>query len=670
MTGREGPDLDQVFRDEATQRLDEMDAALLAAESGTESADTVDVLFRHAHTLKGTAGFVGRDDIANLAHAIEDVLDAVRAADGAAGQLGKEVATVLLQAVGMLRAQVSGEPAAASETAAELDRIRVSLAGPASEGEAIPPSPEVPVQGPAAADQPPATTTGVESRLLRVPAKKVDHLIDVVAEIMRHRQRLTWPAGAQDADDAGDDTAGGQAAARMLDELKDTAVGMRTLPLATISGALPRVVRDLAVQAGKDVEFTISGAGTELDRVVLESLSEPLAHLLRNAVRHGIEGPAERDLAGKPPRGRIELRAVPRGSTVEVAVADDGRGVSAEVAEAARRAGSLTDLLTRPGYSTAGEVTDVAGRGVGLDAVRDYVRSFGGSLEIRSAPGSGTEVVLLLPLALSLIEALLFERGGAVYGVPLAAVSEVVTVSSPLAIRGKPMLAVRSRPVPLADVAALLGAAAPPLPHRPPALVIGVSELTVAVACDALIGQREIAVKPLGPLLAGLAGYLGASVLGDGRIALLIEPHALLARLGDAGGPVPGSAGESSAPPSVLVVEDSFTARELQRSILETAGYHVLTARDGRDALAVLDQEPAIALVVTDLDMPNLGGLGLTRAIRASPARSSLPVVVVTAHGSDADVREGIEAGADAYMAKRSFDQQALLATVERLVGG
>jgi len=289
-------------------------------------------------------------------------------------------------------------------------------------------------------------------------------------------------------------------------------------------------------------------------------------------------------------------------------------------------AGSLADLLTRPGYSTAEEVTGVAGRGVGLDAVRDYVRSFGGSMEIRSEPGAGTEVVLLLPLALSLIEVLLFERGGAVYGLPLAAVAEVVTVTRALALQGRPMLAVRGRPVPLADVAALVGATTSPLPARAPALVIRVTELSVAVACDSLVGQQEIAVKPLGPLLAGADKFLGAAVLGDGRIALLIEPHALLVGLAEVTGPGPAPAAEPAAAPMVLVVEDSFTARELQRSILETAGYQVLTARDGREALDTLGREPAISLVVTDLEMPEIGGLELTRAIRADPVRSSLPV--------------------------------------------
>ena len=644
-----------------------MDAALVAVESGRAGAETVDALFRHAHTLKGTSGFVGRDDVGTLAHAMEDVLDAVRGS----GTFPPELATVLLRAVTAERALVAGAGLPPGDLLGELATARESIAPvpaetlPEASSRSEGPEASSRSEGPGQAE----SSAGAEGHLLRVPAGKIDHLIDVVAEVMQHRLR----AAGQEESEAGADAglAGdGQAAARMLDELRDTAVGLRTLPLATICGPLPRVVRDLAIQTGKEAEFVVAGDDTELDRVVLDSLSEPIAHLLRNAVIHGIETPAEREKAGKPGCGRIELRAVPRGSVVEVAVADDGRGVSAATAAQASSEGSLTDLLTSPGFSTAREVSGAAGRGVGLDAVREHVRSFGGSLEIRSEPGRGTEVAMLLPLALSLMDVLLVERGGALFAVPLATVTEVVTVTGVMTVQGQRMVLVHDRPLPLADLAALVGATAPALPQRPPALVIKTSERTIAVACDALVGQQEIAVKPLGPLLSGAGAFLGAAVLGDGRIALLADPHALTASAARGHSAMPGSEPAAApAAPTILVAEDSFTARELQRSILETAGYQVLTARDGREALDVLGREPEIALVVTDLEMPQLGGLELTRAIRADPVRSSLPVVVVTAHGSQDDVRRGIEAGADAYMAKRSFDQHALLATVERLIG-
>jgi two-component system chemotaxis sensor kinase CheA len=448
---------------------------------------------------------------------------------------------------------------------------------------------------------------------------------------------------------------------------------MRTLPLGSILGALPRAVRDLALQEGKDVELVMFGSDTELDRVILEGLFEPLVHLMRNAIGHGIESPEERERAQKPARGRVELRAEQRGSLVEIVVSDDGRGVSPETIEEARREGSLTDVLTRAGYSTADEVTDLAGRGVGLDAVKAHVQSYGGSLDVRSEPGRGTEVILLLPLALALLNVLLFERGNNVFGVSLASVEEALTVSETFTLEGRRAIQLRGRSVPLVDVAALVGAAAPALRERAPAIVVSAGGRRVAAACDALLGEEEVVVKPLGPLLESIDGYLGGAILGDGRIALLLEPAALTS--GTKRGArvrvlaTPPAPQKVNATPKVLVVEDSFTVRELQKSILEAAGYRVVTARDGRDALDTLERDDEIELVVTDLEMPELDGIGLTKAIRADAERSALPVVIVTSLATDDDRRLGIEAGADAYMGKGSFDQQALLETVQRLVG-
>ena len=683
-------ELTEIFREEAITRLDQMDAALLAMESGDAGAETIDSLFRNAHTIKGSAAMLGFDDVRALAYAVEDVLARVRET----GVFPAELAEPLLRATAALRAQVTGtagpiddllEDLAAGSAAASASgdirapgpsapRMGIPGRGPEVSGPEVP-GPEVPgpsvaelrVPEPKRPEPKQSEPKQSERRTLRVPAEKIDHLLDVVGEVMQQRRRLahSLTEEARQSPEIADALGGGD---RMLKELKDTAVGLRTLPLAVITGPLPRAVRDFARTAGKSVEFVVTGPDTELDRVILESLSEPLGHLLRNAVNHGIESPAERERAGKPPRGRVEVRAVPHGSLVEIVVADDGRGVSREVVEEARREGSLADVLARAGYSTAEEVTDLAGRGVGLDAVKTYAQSLGGRLEVRSEPGRGMEVILLLPLALALLEVLLLERGDAVYGVPLAAVEEAVTVSGTPVLEGRPALDVRGRMLPVVDFAALVGASAPPPAARPPGLVISAGGRRIVAICDALRGQEEVVVKPLGPLFGGASGYLGAAILGDGRIALLIDPAMLTRGHRQAtimAAPAPGPA----AAPKILVVEDSFTVRELQRSILEAAGYPVVTARDGRDALGILDRDPEIALVVSDLEMPELDGLGLTRAIRADAARSSLPVIIITSLGSEDDQRRGIEAGVDAYMVKQRFDQQALLTTVERLVG-
>ena len=656
-------ELVEAFHEEVTRRLDEMEAALLAIESGNQSPGMIDSLFRNVHTIKGTAGMFGLEDVTAVAHTVEDILSIVRDR----GTFPPNLLDPLLHATGVVRARVDGADVPVDALLGELTAALASLTGAGSADTAIPAvvSPRIPAD-PVVEPAPTGPGPIPEQRSVRVAPAKIDHLLDVIGEAIQDGRRLAHALGTEaDLPEGLVDALG--ASARTLDELKDTAIKMRTLPLAAIAGPLPRAVRDMARLTGKEVEFTVSGGDTELDRVILESLAEPLTHLLRNAVAHGIEPPGDRAQAGKPVRGRVELRAMSRGALVEIIVADDGRGISQDVADRAQREGSLTEVLAQAGYSTAEEVTELAGRGVGLNAVKNYALSLGGAFEIRSQPGQGMEVILVLPVALALLDVLLFERAGAVFGVPLAAVEEVVGVSQTATIQGHMSLNVRGRPLPVADVAVLLGAQAPPLSSRPHALVLSVPGRRVGVVCDALLGEEEVVVKSLGPLLAGVGGYLGAAILGDGRVALLVEPSALARGRPDR--VVRPAANRPAEVPRILVVEDSFTVRELQRSILETAGYQVVTARDGAEALRVFGRDPLIKLVITDLEMPELDGLELTRAIRADPARSSLPVVIVTSHGSEEDQRRGIAAGADAYMAKRNFDQQALLATVERLVG-
>jgi two-component system, chemotaxis family, sensor kinase CheA len=642
----------EIFRDEANERLDSMVDSLLALEAGDVGVDAINALFRDAHSIKGGAAMLELDDVRTVSHAVEDVLSVVRDL----GVFPLELTGPLLRATDVLRKQVQGDKELFGDLLVELAESRVALVAPGTV--------------PAKRELPTALKEAAGGRTLRVPAEKIDEVLDLVGEVMLYRRRLGHALGdpLDQSQEVVDELSSGE---RLLDNLKDAAIGMRTLPLASILGPLPRAVRDLALQEGKDVELVVIGADTELDRVILESLAEPLIHLLRNAVGHGIESPADRKRAKKPARGRVEIHAEQHGSLVEIVVSDDGRGVSPETLAEARREGSLTDVLTRPGYSTAGEVTELSGRGVGLDAVKAQVESFGGSIDVRSEPGRGTDVVFLLPLALALLDVLLFERGDNVFGLSLAAVEEALTVGDTFTLEGRRSLELRGRSVPLYDLAELVGANAPPLGERAPAIVVSAGGRRIAAACDALIGEEEVVVKPLGPLLAHVEGYLGAAILGDGRIALLLDASALTR------GPRRGVHATATAPaesrgastPKILVVEDSFTVRELQKSILEAAGYRVVTARDGRDALDVLDRDDEIDLVLTDLEMPELNGLELTIAIRNDVVRSALPVVIVTSLASDEDQRRGIEAGADAYMSKRSFDQHALLETVQRLVG-
>jgi two-component system chemotaxis sensor kinase CheA len=665
-----------IFRDEANERLDSMTTALLAIEEGRATADVIDSLFRDAHTIKGAAGMLGLDEIAVLAHAVEDVLADARER----GELAAGLADPLLRAGDALRALVRGDesqnPAASSALIAEL--ISGAPREPVVEAESLPlrlvaeRSP-IDALAPGAVerrDLTPEASSG-RGRTVRVPAEKLDVLLDLVGETVLHRQRLghiveTGDAGQRerlsDELDLGD---------RLLGALQDAALQTRTLPFGSITGPFPRAIRDIANAEGKEVDLAVKGTEIELDRVILEGLSEPLVHMLRNAIAHGIESPAERLAAGKAACGRVVLAAEQRGGLVAVVVSDDGRGVSPELVAQATREGSLVDILTRPGFSTQTAVSDLAGRGVGLDVVKAHVESFAGSMQIESEPGTGMSVTLLLPLTLALLDVLLVERGPHVFGVPLASVQEAVTVAETLSLSGRKALELRGTSIPFRDLAELLGADAPPLSDRAPAIVVAAAGRRVALACDQLIGNSEVIVKALGPLLASVSGYLGAAILGDGRVALLLDPAAATSsgpRTGRTEAAAPASAAPSLSR-TLLVVDDSFMVRELQRSILEAAGYRVETAKNGLEALDRLAANGEIVLVVTDVDMPEMDGLALTAAIRATAAWHSLPVVVVTSRRSEEDRRRGVEAGADAYMVKDSFDQHALLDLVAQMVG-
>jgi two-component system, chemotaxis family, sensor kinase CheA len=655
----------EIFRDEVRGRLDRVADLAIGIERGKPSGDAMESLLREMHTIKGAASMVGREDIRAVAHAAEDRL--VEARDR--GSLAPSDAAPLLLVTDALRQQLE-----LGEGHVDVDGVIAQLAASATP-EPAPPEPEPVAEVTAAVRGEATAAVRAEARSIRVAPEKIDTLLDLVGETVLHRRRLehevTSPTG--DANAVVEELQRGD---RLFESLTGTAVGMRTQPLASIVGPFPRAVRDLAASAGKEAELVIEGGETELDRVVLEGLSEPLVHLLRNAVAHGIEDRSERVRRGKHECGRIRLAAEQRGGLVEVSVSDDGRGVSPALLARATDGASLAATLAQSGLSTAGVVDEIAGRGVGFGAVVQQVDSFGGSVEVRSVAGEGTEVILRLPLVLALLEVLLAERGGVLYGFPVSSIEEVVVLEDTLSLRGRAAIELRGSSIAQADLGELLGELLPALGRGSPLIVLGAGGRRLAVGVEALAGKEQVIVKSMSGLLSALDSYLGASILGDGRIALLLDPQSIVQRSRAdvearslVAPPIAAGPATDVARVKVLVVEDSFIVRELQRSILEAAGYRVVTAQNGRAALELLDRDRDVELVVTDIEMPELDGVSLTESIRATPDRASLPVVIVTSRGDDAERRRGIEAGADAYIVKQSFDQRTLIDTVERLLG-
>jgi two-component system chemotaxis sensor kinase CheA len=500
-----------------------------------------------------------------------------------------------------------------------------------------------------------------------VRADKVDRLLAGVGETALHGRRLEHLTAREALvnEPLHQELERGQT---LVAELQEAVLDLRTLPLQTIVGGLTRAVRDTAADVGREVRLELAGTETPLDRTILDGISDALVHLLRNAVSHGIEAPEEREAAGKPRTGTVRIAAEQRGGLVALTCSDDGRGVPAELIASVSPGSTLADVLAEAGFSTADGVSELAGRGVGLDAVKRHVEGHGGVLEVTSRPGSGTVVTLLVPLTLAVVTVLLIERGRQVFGVPLSGVERVLHAAPAQQLHGRQALELDGVLVPLGDLSDSLGMDARATRGNDPVVVVVSGSRRAAIECDRLLGDREVVVKSLGPLLAGVPGYLGAAILDDGGIALLLDP-AHLVRAAEAA-PRVGPPADDPAPrpaPMILVVDDQFTVRELERTILEAAGYRVRTAEDGRAALALLEREPEIACVVSDIEMPLMGGLELLEAIRARPEHAALPVVIVTSRDDDEALQRGADAGADAWVVKSQFEQQALLETVGRL---
>ncbi|HEY6872701.1 MAG TPA: response regulator [Geobacteraceae bacterium] len=477
----------------------------------------------------------------------------------------------------------------------------------------------------------------------------------------------------------------------MLDSLLDDLKGVLMLPCATVLEVLPRMVRDLARDRGKEAELTIVGETVELDKRVLEEIKDPLIHLVRNCVDHGIEKPAERERLNKPPRGRIAVTAsLKDANRIELLIADDGAGMdTARLGEAAVRQGivarddvgllrqeELQGLAFTPGLSTSPMITDISGRGLGLAIVREKVEKLGGTVTLASEPRQGTTFRMMLPLTMSAFRGVLVEAGEQTFIVPAAGVERVTRVA------GSALKTVENREtveldgtvvafVRLADVLQIRRKGEGGGDGFIPLFVIGSGANRVAFGVDGIRGEQEVLVKGLGPQLSRVRNIAGATVLGSGRVATILHPGDLVksAIRGIALPAVAALPAEGAEVPTrpVLVVEDSITARTLLKNILETAGYRTVTAVDGIDALTRLRTEQ-IDLVVSDVDMPRMNGFDLTAKIRSTRELADLPVVLVTSLDSREDRERGIEAGANAYIVKSSFDQSNLLDAIRRLI--
>ncbi len=473
--------------------------------------------------------------------------------------------------------------------------------------------------------------------------------------------------------------------ARVTADLQEGLMQTRMVPFERHSSRLARIVRQAASDTQKLVELVILGGASEVDRQLLESMLAPFEHLLRNAVVHGVETPAERRAADKPETGRIELSLRREGSEVLIELADDGRGLDLEaIRRKALEQGLIADgqhiseqeaveLILRPGFSTARELTQAAGRGVGMDVVDNEIKKLGGSMRIETSSGRGTRFFLRLPYTLAVTHALIVDVGEETFALPLPTIEGVTRIAREtlceLLTRAAPTLEHGGVTYRIRHLGSLLGGASAVLPVEDGAIslvLVRAGEHSTALWTDALEGSREIVVKTLGPHIASIAGVSGATILGDGRVIVILDPGTLV-RGPYAGAETPVQVAPPLRAPTALVVDDSITMRRITQRLLERRGVSVFTARDGLDAITVL-QEHSPDIILLDIEMPRMDGYQFTSHVRKDEKLKHVPIVMITSRSGEKHRAKAIELGVNDYLSK-PYQEAQLISSVEALLG-
>jgi chemosensory pili system protein ChpA (sensor histidine kinase/response regulator) len=515
----------------------------------------------------------------------------------------------------------------------------------------------------------------------RMMAESVNDVTTVQQNLMRNLDHANAAVAAQ---------------ARLSRELSQRMMGVRMVPFESLAVRLHRVVRQAAKDSGRRANLDIRHGQTELDRSVLDKMAGPLEHMLRNSVAHGIEDPATRAAAGKEPIGQITLSLAQEGNEIVVAIADDGAGLNfGRIRKRATERGliepdaeldetTLTQLILQPGFSTAEEVTELAGRGVGMDVVRSETSSLGGRIEVASSSGHGATFRIYLPLTLAVTQAVLVVAGNRRYAIPSSMIEQATEHKPDAAakVRSTGSMEWMGNRYPYHYLPALLGekGAAPPPARRHWILLIKGGTERIALEVDSLSGNQEVVVKAVGPQLARVSGLAGATVLGNGEVALIINPVALAARavermsapmpeavaLEEVQAPVAAPVPVAAAAAAVMVVDDSLTVRKISGRLLARHGYHVFTAKDGVDALEQL-AEVMPDVMLLDIEMPRMDGFDLARNIRADKRLKHIPIIMITSRTADKHRQHAAEIGVNHYLGK-PYDEEDLLARIRECI--
>lgn len=685
----------QYFRIEARELLESMGRAVLQLEQAPTPELTANLL-RFAHTLKGAARVVRQNAVAEDAHAIEDALAPLREPGTT---LGPERIDAVLKLLDAIAARVTALDLPPAESPAAPARTPAAPRPPTSSE--APPGPERPV------------LEELALRTVRADVAEMDALLDGVVEGAVHlrglrrlgatatRLRQLTDTLAQRTTAGADDPASslralaGEARAlaftveqalssgldqaeRQTQQVREIAERLRLFPIHTLAGSLERAARDVAHGQGKQVTFATKGGDVRIDADVLAIVQGALVQMVRNAVAHGIDTAEERQRAGKPAAGRVELEVVRRGGRVAFICRDDGRGIDlAAVRRAAEKRGvlapgapanaqALIALLFKGGVSTSASVTEHAGRGVGLDIVREAAERLGGAAAARS-DAAGTELELVVPVSRSALDALLVDVAGVTAAIPFQAVRHTTRLR-PADVAHGPVgdaIVYQGRAIPFIPLAGPLGRVAVAATEGSRmAVIVAAGEDLVAVGVDRLLAVGNVVVRALPGLAPAHPLIAGAALDDDGTPRLVLDPHALVAAARDGRHRQPVT---EKRIPHLLVIDDSLTTRMLEQSILESAGYLVDTATSAEEGLEKA-RRGSYQLFLVDVEMPGMDGFTFVETTRADPALRAVPAILVTSRNAAADRQRGMEVGASDYVVKGEFDQVRLLTTIRKLV--
>lgn len=629
------------FRIEAREILDGMAKGVLDLEKRVD-AELIARMLRLAHTLKGAARIVGHRELSDLAHEMEDVLAALRDSPG---------------------------PQRLDGALALVDQMSVHVSA-LQQPEVAAPAARVVEAAPADAAPRPAETRIPDAPVPRADPTAVDDVLGGLAEIHTLVRRLRGLDDVRALDQRLDQLE------RELRSVRQDAERLRLLAAGTAFTSLERTARDVARAAGRRVAFTSSGGDVRVDAHVLTTLHGAVVQLVRNAVAHGIEPPEERVAAGKPAEGRVAVTVALQGSRIAITCQDDGRGLDLEaVRRAAVRRGLAPDraraldrdqligILLRGGITTSTEVTTFAGRGIGLDVVREAAEVLGGEVKAHS-DAAGTAITIVAPTSVAAVSALILTAGERVAGIPLVAVRRVARISAAAIVRGPDGLAVAldDVAVPFAPLARLLGASGGGV-DRSIVVVEGGGGLA-AIGADHVLGVDEVVVRSLPPGVPIDPVVWGVALDPEGLPRPILEPAALVAAVRVM------PAETTTAPPRplpILVVDDSLTTRMLEQSILESAGYEVDVASSAEDGLSKVARR-GYGLCLVDVEMPGMDGFEFIATLRSQPQSAAIPAILVTSRNRPDDRQRGTSVGAQGYVVKGDFDQTKLLDMIRRLV--